>query len=155
MAAFGNKAVQIWTGWKKLQDVEEPEDLEEIRSANTIVSSVLHATAKNKEVILMAATWGYVEMVLNSVCRLEQLGIHHFVVLALDDEMHDFAQDKGFPVIRSTMLGTRQHYGKIAQSLYSRDFNLIAREKHAGALACLSLGLNVSQILKNFPLGFH
>lgn len=107
------------------------------------VQTLLRAASHKGEIILMAATKGYIDFVMNAVCRMQQLQISHFAVLALDDDTKAFFDERNIPVLRSTTLGMQRRYGFLAKSLYSKEFNLIAREKHAGALACLHAGLKV------------
>lgn len=128
-----------------MNEVAEP--LSSGQGLDEDVAALLKAASQDGEIILMAATKGYIDFAMNTVCRLQQLQILNFAVLALDDETKEFFEERNMPVLRSTILGTQRRYGFLAKSLYSKEFNLIAREKHVGALACLYAGLKVSYIM--------
>ncbi|GMH35342.1 hypothetical protein BSKO_03210 [Bryopsis sp. KO-2023] len=141
-------ASTIFTGWWQLDVLEAfqnttPDPLLNGRFVDPSIPGLLKSIAKDGEIIMMAATGGYTGFVMNAICYLRRLGVSHFVVLALDGAVWEFCKEKKLGVVRASSLGIQKRYGAMAPSLRSKEFNLIAREKHAGVLACLLNGLNV------------
>jgi hypothetical protein len=62
------------------------------------VDTLLDSVARNNTVILTAASYAYVDMIMSFVCNLRKLKVHHFIIAALDKESYQYLYLRGVPV---------------------------------------------------------
>ena len=91
-------------------------------------------------IVVTVANHGYLPLVDNWARHLRRLGVHHYVVFALDDALHRACVQRGTHSLRlpvETATSTR------AEDYGAPGFNAIVRIKPALVLRLLELGLDV------------
>jgi len=126
--------------------------------------SLVKQRSQEDTVILLGFNFGYQDMVLNMVCRLNQLHINNYVIAAFEDEAMAFCQKEVLPCFRArspagSAIGGEQQKQKqqLAANVKARlkgtateavlfgstDFRALTKVKSQQVLRILKLGIDV------------
>jgi hypothetical protein len=80
----------------------------EFSHASTLLAM---AKAKKREgsVIITFANYAYIEVLLNWLVAMHRLGIGNYVIVALDEKLHDYLSDRNIPSVLSSLRGGLGH----------------------------------------------
>jgi hypothetical protein len=101
---------------------------------------MLHHRAEKKTILLLGVNGGYVHMLENMVCRLQELGINNYIVAAFDKESYEYCLSKVIPSITAF-----NHTLSItsAADFGSKEFRALTKLKSLQVLKILKAGFNV------------
>lgn len=106
--------------------------------------SFLLSVSLEKEILLVVANVGYIDMLKNFFCRAKKLKISNAVVAALDDELYRYCSSAGIPVFRAQMpTGDPSHVVAGAVPIGKKEFSYLTKMKTVQLHRVLSLGFNV------------
>lgn len=94
-----------------------------------------NARKDNNTVVLTFSDSRYTEVLLNWLIGLDRLGISNYLVVSLDEEIHDFLRERGFPSFLSPLEGDLGHLWalrtEIFRTLCAHDIDFIHSDTDA------------------------
>lgn len=110
---------------------------------NSKLSSLASRKHSNNTIILMIGTSGYLEFLKNTACRLQQLGIEHFVIGAVDEDTLAFCSKAQLPAFSMSEIGS-EYMPENSEALFNTmEFRMIVRHKQLALHALLQMDYSV------------
>jgi hypothetical protein len=111
------------------------------------MEDLLSQVAKEKTIILTAASFEYRDMVMSFVCNLRSLGVNHFLIGAFDEHMYKYLYLRGVPVFYDDAAAEMQNSQVLSKPddcrYGSACFRKLTKLKSRTVLKILKLGYNV------------
>ena len=103
--------------------------------------------SKDGFVLLTAVNFGYREHLMNFKCNLDQFGMKHFVIAAMDHEMYEWGSQRGLPIYlassaNATTAGLMKQ-ARIGGKFGSEGFRSLTKLKSVAVLDVLKAGYSV------------